>query len=246
VTKSGALDVGGLASPAAAHRGWPWTAATMASVASRPRPDHRVHAGVDHAHPLGSQPVARRQTAHRPSPGGLRSGIRHGPLATQVTASACVQATTTARNSGRRADWHHPPTGTSAPPAGALRRTQSVASVARDLPRVAAAPPARPRSVGMGLACRAVAAWRGCAGSRVLRRSSRWALAPPSVRVTGCRIRCGGGARAASRRPRRGPWACGPGSGSSPSGTPPHARWSYRSGRRRRPGAQRRLPPGLG
>src|SRR6266536_494970 len=55
-------------------------------------------------------------------------------------------------------------------------------------------------------------------------------VAPRSVRVTRCRIRRGGGARVASCHPRRGPWASGPGSGSSPSGTPPHARWSHRSG----------------
>jgi hypothetical protein len=53
---------------AAGHRGWPWTAATTASVTSRPWSDHRVHTGVDHAHPLVSQPVARSQAAHRPDP----------------------------------------------------------------------------------------------------------------------------------------------------------------------------------
>jgi hypothetical protein len=71
-------------------------------------------------------------------------------------------------------------------------------------------------------------------------------VAPPSVRVTGCRIRRGGAATAASGRPRRGPWASGPGSRSSPSAPPPPARSSHRSGRRPRPGGRRRSAPGPG
>ena len=67
-----------------------------------------------------------------------------------------------------------------------------------------------------------VASWIGCAVLELPAAGSpdeTWH--PPSVCVTGCRTRRGGGARVASRRPRRGPWASGPGSGSSPSGTPP-------------------------
>jgi hypothetical protein len=162
VTTSGALDVGGLASAAAGHPGLAWTAATMASVASRPRPDHRVHTGVDHAHSLGSQPVLapRRLTDPTLRPAGRTPSCTG--RATHVTA-------------GRRGqgDYHGSELRSAGRPASPTDRHLSTASQraaphpvgcrgARDLPHVAALP-ARPRSVGMGLACRAAASCMSCA-----------------------------------------------------------------------------------
>ena len=61
-----------------------------------------------------------------------------------------------------------------------------------------------------------------------------------SASFSGCRTRRGGGSRAGTHRPRRGPSAPGRGSGSSPSGTRAHASRSGRSGRRPRPRGRRR------
>src|SRR5512132_211664 len=102
--------------------------------------------GVGASAPLG---LAQCNSARRaPLAADQQGWPRHASVATQVTAARRIQATTTPRNSGRRADRYRPPTGTSAPPAGVLPQAD-VRLVRWDLPRVAAALPARPRSVGM-------------------------------------------------------------------------------------------------